>query len=47
MKENVNLTGELLGHVDKHVISCVQILNVSNVLHEKFKWLNTYVNLAN
>ena len=38
MKESINLIGGLLGN---DLFKCVQILNMSNVWHEKFKWLNT------
>ena len=44
MKESINLTGGLLGYVDQHdLFKYIQILNMSNVWHEKFKWLlNTH-----
>ena len=38
-----NFTSGLLGHVCQYdKFKCAQILNMSNVWHEKFKWSNTY-----
>ena len=43
MKESIHLNAGLLGHVCQHeLFKCIQILNMSNTRHEKFKWLNTY-----
>ena len=45
MKESMHADmGGFLDHVCQHdLFKCGQILNIiSNVQHEKFKWLNTY-----
>ena len=44
MKESINLIGGLLGYVCQHdLFESVQLLNMSNVWCEKYKWLNSYV----
>ena len=43
MKEIIHLIGSFIGHVCQYdPFKCFQILNMSNVWHEKFKWFNPY-----